>query len=132
MATSERPFKGRTASVTGGIGRATVFALAAKGANVLINHRAPAPAAASIVNEIVSAGGRASASQTDLAEPGAAQQPIDCAMEEFGGLDILVNNAGITHIQQLGDGGDWSQAYRLWAVNTLCNRHDPGSDGCHG
>ncbi len=51
--------------------------------------RADATAAA-----IDAQGGRASALEVELTEPGAARALIDHAADQFGRLDVLVNNAG--------------------------------------
>lgn len=122
MAKDERLFHGRTAIVTGGtrgIGRAVAFALAARGASVVINHRDSGCAATAIHEEIAQTGGKAAICQANLAEQGAPKRLIEFTMEEFGRLDILINNAGMAHLQRLGEGGDWSEADRLWAVNTV-------------
>jgi 3-oxoacyl-[acyl-carrier protein] reductase len=114
-------FDGKTAVITGGtrgIGKAVVFALASRGANVVINHRDSASLAATIREQIENSGGTAVVCQADLAETGAPRRLIDCAMERFGRMDILINNAGMAHLQRLGEGGDWAGADRLWAVNT--------------
>lgn len=122
MAMDARLFHGKTALVTGatrGIGEAVVRALAARGANVVINHRDSVSAANEICEEIARAGGQAGVCQGDLAAPGDPKHLIDYSIEKFGRLDILINNAGIAHIQRLGEGGDWAKADHLWAVNTL-------------
>ncbi len=118
----DKVFRGKAAIVTGatrGIGKAIALALAARGANVVINHRDSARAAFNVVAEIEKLGAMAIACQADLAERDAARCIVASAMEGFGRLDILVNNAGISHLQRLGEPGDWSAADRLWAVNTF-------------
>jgi NAD(P)-dependent dehydrogenase (short-subunit alcohol dehydrogenase family) len=86
---------GRTAIVTGasrGIGAATARALAAAGASVALAAR-DADALEQIAQEIATAGGRALAVPTDIAEPAAIEQLVARTVDEFGGLDIAFNNA---------------------------------------
>jgi NAD(P)-dependent dehydrogenase (short-subunit alcohol dehydrogenase family) len=97
---------GKVAIVTGagrGIGRAEALLLASEGAEVVVNDvggamsgegsdRAPAQ---QVVDEIVAAGGTASANYDSVTDFDGAKRMIDQAVDGFGGLDILVNNAGI-------------------------------------
>ncbi|MGX6600702.1 SDR family NAD(P)-dependent oxidoreductase [Micromonosporaceae bacterium Da 78-11] len=83
---------GRTALVTGatsGIGRATVTALAALGASVLVHGR-NAERGEQVVKEIEVAGGQARFVAADLTDPAQISRLADTA----GEVDILVNNAG--------------------------------------
>ncbi|WP_340265891.1 SDR family oxidoreductase [Sphingobium mellinum] len=118
----ERELEGKCALVTGGtrgIGRAVTFALAAKGADVAFTYHSSAADAETIVSDLERQGVRARAFQSDQGDPTAAQKLIDAVMDAFGRLDILVNNAGLASLQRLGDGHDYSELDRLWAVNTL-------------
>ncbi|WP_340317629.1 SDR family NAD(P)-dependent oxidoreductase [Rhizorhabdus argentea] len=119
---TDRELEGKCALVTGGtrgIGKAVVLALAAKGANVAFSYRESAAEAAAIVSELEQMGVRGKAVQSDQSDPAAAHQLVDAVIEAFGRLDILINNAGIAHLQRLGDGRDYSDLDRMWAVNTL-------------
>jgi 3-oxoacyl-[acyl-carrier protein] reductase len=92
----------RVALVTGasrGIGRAIAQQLAARGALVVAAARGEN--AKPVVDEIVSAGGRAEAAALDVTAPDASEGAVAGAMERHGRLDILVNNAGITKDQLL-------------------------------
>jgi 3-oxoacyl-[acyl-carrier protein] reductase len=92
-------FDGKTALVTGasrGIGRAIAIRLAAGGAKVVVNYARDAEGAASTVEAITSAGGTATAVQTDVSDFKAADALVKGAAETYGSLDILVNNAGTT------------------------------------
>ncbi|HUV09912.1 MAG TPA: SDR family NAD(P)-dependent oxidoreductase, partial [Acidimicrobiia bacterium] len=92
------PLEGRVAIVTGagrGLGRAHALALASAGVAVVVNNRS-ANAAAKVVDEITTHGGRAVAHVGDVADWATAEGLIDQAVAEFGDLHILVNNAGIT------------------------------------
>jgi NAD(P)-dependent dehydrogenase (short-subunit alcohol dehydrogenase family) len=52
-------------------------------------------AAECVAGEIESAGGRAVADRTDVADPDQVEAMVAAAVERFGGLDVGVNNAGI-------------------------------------
>lgn len=89
--------KGKTAIVTGGgrdIGRACVMALAAEGANIVLNYHSSASGAERAVAEIKDAGGQALAIKGDLTTAGGATSLVAAAVGNFGSIDVLVNNAG--------------------------------------
>ena len=89
----------QVAIVTGasrGIGAAIARLLAARGAHVIINHRASPEGAEAVAAEIRAAGGDARVFQADVSRTDEAQALIKFAISEFGRLDILVNNAGTT------------------------------------
>jgi NAD(P)-dependent dehydrogenase (short-subunit alcohol dehydrogenase family) len=97
---------GKVAIVTGagrGIGREEALALAAAGAQVVVNDmggswtgegRDERPAV-EVAEEIQAGGGSAVANFGNVADPDDAAELIRQAIATFGGLDILVNNAGI-------------------------------------
>ncbi|RDS83589.1 3-oxoacyl-ACP reductase FabG [Dyella monticola] len=87
----------KTALVTGasrGIGAAIAKRLAADGASVAITYSKGAAAAAQVVKDIESSGGKAIAIQADATDAGAVDAAVEQVLTTFGRLDILVNNAG--------------------------------------
>ncbi len=105
MAT-EKLLDGKVALVTGagrGVGRDVSLLIAEHGAKVLVNdlggslggEGADDTPAQQVVDEIKAMGGDAAANYKSVAGFGAAQEMVDQAYEELGGLDIVVNNAGI-------------------------------------
>jgi 3-oxoacyl-[acyl-carrier protein] reductase len=89
--------KGRVAIVTGagqGIGRAFAKALAAQGAIPVIAELNEAKAAA-VSREIMEAGGKALAVQTDVADEASIKEMVEVVDDEFGRIDVLINNAAI-------------------------------------
>ncbi|MFC5502472.1 SDR family NAD(P)-dependent oxidoreductase [Lysinimonas soli] len=95
--------QGKTAIVTGsgsGLGAAYALALAAAGAAVVVND-VSTEAASATVDAIRAAGGRATAVVAPVGSSETAQQLVDTAVAEFGGLDILVTNAGILRDKSL-------------------------------
>jgi len=93
---TEQLFKGQVAIVTGaggGMGREHALLLARLGASVVVND--VSKAARRVVEEIESAGGRATTSHHDISDPGQAGELVQSAVDAFGGLHIVVSNAGI-------------------------------------
>src|SRR2546425_1594814 len=97
---------GKTALVTGagrGIGRGIALALAKAGAKVVVNDLgtgldgegvATGPAA-TVVEEIVKAGGTAAPNYGSVADYKQATEMVEQAVKAWGRIDILVNVAGI-------------------------------------
>lgn len=90
--------KGKVAIITGssrGIGSIIAKDLAKVGCDVVINYSGSEAAAKSVVDQIVTANGRAIAVKANVAVPDDMTALFDAAIEHYGKVDILVNNAGI-------------------------------------
>ena len=89
--------KGKVALVTGassGIGEAAARALAERGAAVTLVARNE-ERLGFIAREIIAAGGRALAVETDVTDKDSVRDTVERTVEQFGTLDVLVNNAGL-------------------------------------
>jgi 3-hydroxybutyrate dehydrogenase len=98
---------GKTALVTGstsGIGLATARALAADGANIVINGFGDKAAIeterAGLEKDF---GIKAIYSPADVSKPAEIAEMIATAEKTFGSLDVLVNNAGIQYVANIED-----------------------------
>jgi len=78
-----------------GIGAAVARLCGARGWAVTINYRSDKASAEAAVAAVQAAGGRATAVQGDMAEPGAIGALWDAAEAAFGPVDGFVNNAGV-------------------------------------
>jgi 3-hydroxybutyrate dehydrogenase len=93
--------KGKTALVTGstsGIGLGIARALAAQGANVVINGFGEPAAIQGVEKELQALAVRTLYHGADMSKPGEIEQMVRAAEQAFGRVDILVNNAGIQHV----------------------------------
>jgi 3-oxoacyl-[acyl-carrier protein] reductase len=98
--------RGKTAIVTGsavGVGRATAFDLARRGANVVINYSRSENDAREAVRLVESTGARALLVKADVADDAQVQSMVKQAVDAFGSLHILVNNAAMTHFVPFQD-----------------------------
>jgi NAD(P)-dependent dehydrogenase (short-subunit alcohol dehydrogenase family) len=107
---------GRVAVVTGagaGLGRAEALALAAQGADLVLNDLNPD--AAGVVEEIEALGGKAVLVTGDIGERSTADTLVDTAVQRFGSLDVVVNNAGLLRDRMLFgmSDEDWDQVVRV-------------------
>lgn len=99
--------KGKTALVTGstsGIGLATARALAADGANIVINgfgDKAAIEAERAGLEKDF--GIKATYSPADMSKPSEIAEMIATAEKTFGSIDVLVNNAGIQFVANIED-----------------------------
>jgi len=111
---------GKTALVTGasrGIGRATALSLAQAGAQVLVHYSSGEKEAASVVQAIRSAGGRADAAAADLSAVDGAHKLARQVRSVIGDrLDILVANAGAAHSASIEE-ASVEDFDRMYAIN---------------
>jgi len=92
----------RVAIVTGGgggFGEGIAKHFAALGAKVLVADIRGGEAKR-VADEIVSAGGQAVSTATDVTLDAEVRAMVTAALDAFGKLDIIVNNAGTTHKNQ--------------------------------
>jgi 3-hydroxybutyrate dehydrogenase len=93
--------KGKTALVTGstsGIGLGIAKALAAQGANIVLNGFGDVDGP---MAEVTALGAKVSYHGADMSKPLEIEAMIQHARTTFGSLDILVNNAGIQHVARI-------------------------------
>lgn len=99
--------KGKTAVVTGstsGIGLAMAQALAAQGADIMLNGFGEADAIAALRSGMAEEFGvRVAYNDADMSKGEECARLVRAAQEELGGCDILVNNAGIQHTSPIED-----------------------------
>ncbi|WP_217697919.1 SDR family NAD(P)-dependent oxidoreductase [Sinomonas mesophila] len=100
---------------SGGIGRAICLRLAADGAQVAVHYRTGKDAAQDVVEQIVRAGGTATAVGGDVSDAADAARIVDEAIGAGDRLDILVNNAGATRNRLIDDmvEADWLDIMRI-------------------
>ncbi len=115
---------GRVVIVTGagqGIGRAEALLFAQEGGRVVVND-VNADNAASVVSEIVAAGGEAVVNTDDISDWDGAGRLVQTAIDTFGGLDTLVNNAGILRDRMFVNMTieDWDAVMKVHLRGTFC------------
>lgn len=121
------------AIVTGasrGIGASVATRLASLGHAVCINYRSQAEAATNIADSIVADGGRAIATQADVADENDVKRLFETAARKLGKVDMLVNNAGIVEVQSRLEDMSLQRFQRVFNVNVagtfLCCREAVG------
>ena len=93
--------QGKTALVTGstsGIGLGIARALAAQGANIVLNGFGDVEGP---LAEITAQGVQAAYHGADMSQPAQIAEMMQFAADRFGRVDILVNNAGIQHVARI-------------------------------
>src|SRR5450830_2102501 len=93
--------KGKTALVTGstsGIGLGLAKALAAQGANIVLNGFGDVDGPQA---EVAALGVQVAYHGADMSKPTEIEDMMKYAATQFGRVDILVNNAGIQHVARI-------------------------------
>ncbi|WP_028080202.1 SDR family oxidoreductase [Solimonas soli] len=114
----------RTIIVTGsgsGLGRQYALALAAEGANVVVNDIRQEMADA-VVAEIAAAGGKAVAACADITSMSGADAIIAAGIEAFGDVHGVVNNAGIVRDRMFASlsEDDWDLVIKVHLKGHFC------------
>ncbi|AXQ28131.1 SDR family NAD(P)-dependent oxidoreductase [Solimonas sp. K1W22B-7] len=114
----------RTIIVTGsgaGLGRGYALALAAEGANVVVND-IKREAAEAVVAEIQAAGGKAVASVDDITSMAGADNIVRTAVDAFGDVHGVVNNAGIVRDRMFASlsEDDWDLVVKVHLKGHFC------------
>lgn len=118
----DQPLAGRIALVTGasrGIGKGIALALARAGADIAVNYRREADAAAETVAEIEALGRKAKAYHAAVDDFEACAEMVDAVAGDFGGLSILINNAGIASRGQSVADTDPAEMERVMRVHAF-------------
>lgn len=115
---------GRTAIVTGGgngLGKSYALALAAAGANLVVNDINQDTAAATVA-EIEAAGGRALANTDDITSHESAGRILQAALDAYGDLHAVVNNAGICRDRMFASLSeeDWDEVVAVHLKGHFC------------
>ncbi|MEG4577063.1 SDR family oxidoreductase [Microcoleus sp. N3A4] len=124
-----REFEGKVALVTGGssgIGKATAFAFAWAGANVVVASRRVAEGQQT-VHEICERGGDAIFVKTDVSKATEVEALVNKTMDVYGRLDCAFNNAGVTMIASLTDSSEteWDDIVNVNLKGTwLCLKYE--------
>ncbi|NYE59795.1 3-hydroxybutyrate dehydrogenase [Duganella sp. 1224] len=104
---ANKTLNGKTALVTGstsGIGLGIARALAADGANVLLNGFGDAGEIERLRADLAAEFGvQVAYHNADMTKPDDIEAMIRYAEDKFGGVDVLVNNAGIQHVANVED-----------------------------
>jgi 3-hydroxybutyrate dehydrogenase len=98
--------KGKTALVTGstsGIGLGIADALAAQGANIVVNGFGAPEVIRAAESRLQRHGVRTLYHGADMSKPDEIAQMVEAAESAFGRIDVLVNNAGIQHVARVED-----------------------------
>jgi len=99
-----KKLENKVAVVTGaskGIGAGIAKGLAAAGASVVVNYSSSKEGADKVVEEIISAGGKAIAVQGSVSNKADVTRLFEETTKAFGPTDILVNNAGVYKFGQI-------------------------------
>jgi NAD(P)-dependent dehydrogenase (short-subunit alcohol dehydrogenase family) len=120
--------KGKTALITGGavrVGKAMTLALAAEGANVIVNYRSSASAAQETALQAQAFGVNTLAIQCDISNPDQVKNMIELSAEKFSSIDILINSASWWQKTPfpMDDFSDWFKVFDILIHGSMycCN-----------
>ncbi len=113
----------RTVIITGaggGLGKAYAEALAAEGANVVVND-IRLDAAQAVVDAITAQGGKALANSGDITDMAGAQSIVDAALAAYRKVHAVVNNDGIVraHLFLKMLATEWADVIRVHLPGTF-------------
>jgi 3-oxoacyl-[acyl-carrier protein] reductase len=111
----------KVAVVTGaskGIGAAIAKALAAAGAQVVVNYSSSRAGAEKVVADIVARDGKAIAIQADVSKAADVKRLFAETKRAFGRVDVLVNNAGVYKFHPL-EQVEEAEFHRQFEINVL-------------
>ncbi|MGH8460398.1 MAG: SDR family oxidoreductase [Stenotrophobium sp.] len=116
--------KSRTIIITGagaGLGRGYSMALAAEGANVVVND-IKHEAADAVVAEIKAGGGKAIANSDDITSMSGADNIVKSAVAAFGDVHGVVNNAGVVRDRMFASMSEeeWDTVIRVHLKGHFC------------
>lgn len=109
--------EGQVALITGAakrIGRAVAFALARKGALIVVHYNHSKEEAEQTAEEIKQLGAEAIAMQADLSDVSQVQPLVDKVTATLGAVDILVNSAAVFYKTPVGEVTEetWDDLFR--------------------
>lgn len=112
-----KPLAGRTALITGSgrnLGKGAALALAAAGANIVLNGHRDQAALDAAAAEVKALGVGTMTVIADASDAGQVQRMVDQAAERFGGVDIAIANVGLRPRQAFLDISvdDWDRVLR--------------------
>lgn len=84
-----------------GLGQGIAIRFAQAGARIIVHYRTSAQSAATVVAQIIDAGGDAVALQADVTDESDVQRLIEQSVARFGRIDVLINNAGTYPLHSL-------------------------------
>ena len=101
---------------SGGIGRVVAKRLASDGFAIAVHYAGNPAKAEAVVTEIKGAGGKAIASQADVAKPADVETLFKQTLDAFGTIDVVVHSAGIMPLLPI-TGGDVETFDKVIATN---------------
>jgi len=120
--------RNRVALVTGGsrgIGRGIALRLAHEGARIAFAYRVNKAAAQAALRRMQALGADCVAVETDITEPGRAEQLVKTVADRYGRIDILVNNVGDFRWNTLAESSveEWRSIFEsnLMSVFLMCH-----------